>query len=144
LILNGLGYTDKKIILQKGYCENSNAKGLGKRKIAKTRIEYGKDSLAFKIFDEFLQQVKKDNIKIVFVYTPLYKGITEKIVDVDEMISMYYDIARKYDIPIIDYSNDELSLNMNYYLDEVHLNKTGAEIFSAKLAKDIDSLGILK
>ena len=60
------------------------------------------------------------------------------------MFLMFDNIAKKYDIPILNYTYDSLSYDTLYFYNAMHLNKMGAEIFSTKLARDIDSRGILK
>ena len=60
------------------------------------------------------------------------------------MYAMYDSIARKYDIPILDYNYDPISYDTAYFYNAMHSNKKGAELFSVKLTHDIDSLGILR
>jgi lysophospholipase L1-like esterase len=57
---------------------------------------------------------------------------------------MYDSIARKYNIPILDYHYDPISFDTAYFYNATHMNKRGAELFTAKLAHDIDSLRIMK
>jgi lysophospholipase L1-like esterase len=78
------------------------------------------------------------------VYAPLYIDATEKIINIEGMYQMYDSIARKYNIPILDYNYDPISYDTIYFYNATHLNKKGAELFSVKLAHDIDTLGILK
>jgi hypothetical protein len=107
-------------------------------------VEYVHDFVSLNHFDKYLQQAKNDSIKIVFVYSPLYIGVTKKINNIEGMYAMYDSIAKKYDIPILDYNYDSLSYDTTFFYNATHLNKIGAELFSAKLAHAIDSLGILK
>ena len=112
-------------------------------RIPETEIDYDQDSVALSLFDKYLAKAYSENIKVIFVYAPMYMALTEKIKNMEGMYQMYDSIARKYDIPILDYNFDPMSYDTIYFFDATHLNKRGAEHFSVKLAHDIDSLGIL-
>ena len=95
-------------------------------------------------FDAFLSEVQNDSIQIIFVCSPIYAGVTERAVNLPE----YYDFRRhfseKYDIPILDYSNDAICYDTAFFYNATHLNKTGAELFTAKLCHDLDSMKIVQ
>jgi hypothetical protein len=148
LIQMGLGFNMSKIygsnyVLVKGYYGKMLPWDGSKLK-EQTEIEYNQDSTALRIFDQYLAQAKKEDIKIVFVYAPLYVEVTKIVKDLNGLYLMYDSIAKKYDIPILDYTYDPLSYDTAYFYNANHLNRTGAELFSAKLAYAIDSLKILK
>ena len=107
-------------------------------------INYGQDSESLKLFIDFISDVQSNGTKIIFVYAPLYIGATNKIANIEGMYEMFDTIARKYDIPILDYNYNPISYDTAYFYNAMHLNKMGSELFSIKLAHDIDSLGILK
>jgi len=109
-----------------------------------TEIHYSQDSLALLLFDKYLAKAKSENIRVIFVYAPFYIGAIEKVKNIEGMYQMYDSIAQKYNIPILDYTYDSLSYDTTYFYNAEHLNKKGSELFSAKLAHDIDSLGVLK
>ena len=96
------------------------------------------------LFDEFLNYCIKNNIKVAMVYSPEYYKITEFTKNRGEVLNIYHSFSQKYNIPFLDYSTDSLCYDTTYFYNAMHLNKAGAEIFSAELAHDIDSLGILK
>ena len=95
------------------------------------------------MFDEYLAKTKAENIKVVFVYAPLYAGAIRIFENIDEMHDVYQRIAEKYDIPIIDYMNMGISSDTAYFYNATHLNYRGAEIYSDSLANAIKRLGIL-
>ena len=116
----------------------------GSRLAQLTEINYSKDSLALLLFDEYLAKAYSENIKIIFVYAPVYIGAADIIKNIEEMRQMYESIAVKYDIPILDYyTYDSISYDIDYFYNANHMNRKGAELFSTKLAHDIDSLGII-
>jgi hypothetical protein len=46
--------------------------------------------------------------------------------------------SKKYDVPLLDHSNDAMSYKTIYFYNSEHLNKTGAQLFSKKLAGDLE------
>jgi lysophospholipase L1-like esterase len=143
LILAGLGFPKlSKDTLIKGYLGND--KKLDGSRIPETEIDYNKDTTALSLFGEYLLKAKSENIKVIFVYAPFHIRAMRKIKNVDKMFLMFDSIAKKYDIPILNYTYDSISYDTTYFYNAMHLNKKGAELFSAKLARDIDSLVILK
>lgn len=101
------------------------------------------DKATVDMFDNYLSDLKDEGIKVVFVYSPLYIGATKKLSNEDEMRIFYQYFADKYDIPILDYTYSAISFDTTYFYNAMHLNKTGAELFSDSLANDLIKLGIL-
>jgi hypothetical protein len=87
------------------------------------------------------------DIKLVLVTTPTMIEY-QKMLDITRLKMMYseaeYLINRYDNVFYFDFSNDAICKDTIYFSDASHLNKKGAEYFSAKLAHDIDSLGLLK
>ena len=81
--------------------------------------------------------------------TLIYDGrredfFTKQLLALDEIHQIYYNLSKQYDIPLLDYSDCYLSQDTAYFYNATHLNKLGAEIFSAQLAHDVYSLGIIQ
>lgn len=110
--------------------------------IASFRAE--QDTMMQKEFKCFLSHNLNQGTKILFVYAPSYYKVMQKLENVDEMYKMYESIATEFNIPILDYSYDLMCDDTTYFYNGTHLNKLGAEVFTTKLAHDIDSLGLLK
>lgn len=91
----------------------------------------------------FLNQLKSDSVKVLFVYAPSYHKVKEKFINYNEMFVMYESIAKQYNIPILDYTCDSMCYDSIYFYNATHLNKAGAELFTTKLAHDIDSIGFI-
>ena len=96
------------------------------------------------IFEEELLALKKQGINVIFVYTPLYYRVFDKIVNLDRMYATYDSIAQNHNIPILDYSLCYLSKDTSYFSIALHLNSQGSGLFSEMLAKDLDSLSLIK
>ena len=142
LIQEGIFLPQTEAILKKGYygMDKTWDGALFKEQ---TNINYLQDSLVLSMFDTYLAKAHAENIRIIFVYAPVYIGVTQKLQNVEGMYQMFDSLAWKYNIPILDYNDDPLSHDTVYFYNATHLNKKSAELFSAKLAHDIDSLGIL-
>lgn len=95
------------------------------------------------MFKEYVANVRKENIVMIFVFAPIYVGVTEKTTNINEMYEFYKGIAHKYRIPILDYTYMDICNDTTFFYNATHLNKRGAEIFSDSLAKDIKELSVL-
>lgn len=108
------------------------------------KVECACDNNAIKIFENFLSEVTLEGTKVIFVYAPVYHEVRAKMINEQQMFDMYDSIAKKFDIQILDYNDIPMCYDTTYFYNGTHLNKVGAEMFSTKLAHDIDSLGLLK
>ena len=106
-------------------------------------FHFNKDEAVAKEFDDFLKELKNQKVRIVFVCAPLYFGITKIVDNLFEYYETIQSYSDKYEIPILDYFNYYLSYDTTYFYNAMHLNKTGAELFTIQLCHDLDSLGIL-
>lgn len=108
-----------------------------------SEINFSYDSILLNKFYHFVENVVLHGTEIVFVYAPIYYEVNDKCKNINEMYEMYQNIANEFNIPIIDYNNYYLCYDTTYFYNAMHLNKIGAELFTTKLAYDIDSLGLL-
>lgn len=95
------------------------------------------DQPSIKLFDDFLSECKKTNIKVILVYAPEYVEGQEFVKNRGEIIDIFKRFSDKFDVPFIDYSNDELRDKKEYFYNAGHLNRVGAEIFTNKLVDDL-------
>lgn len=107
-------------------------------------FHFGKNGKTEQVFDEFLSQLKEQGVKVVFVYAPIYIGLTYKVDNLSECNETFQSYSDKYQIPILDYTYYYLSYDTTYFYNATHLNKTGAELFTMQLSHDLDSLGIFQ
>lgn len=105
---------------------------------------HGIDTNVLHMFINYIENVQRDGIKLIFVLAPLYNETMCKVLDLEEIHGLYYELSEKYDIPILDYTNCWLSQDTVFFYNANHLNKTGAELFTTKLCHDLDSLGIIQ
>lgn len=96
------------------------------------------DQKSINLFELFLENCKKSNIQVAFVYCPEYKLNQEFISKRDSAIKIYSQIANKNDFLFFDYSKDNFfSEKQEYFFDFCHLNSKGAKVFSSRLASDL-------
>lgn len=129
--------------LVKGYRGNDyNWDGSELNKI-KT-IKYESNLIAIKLFDNYLKKSKEEGIKIVLVFAPIYIEGAKKLVDFKSMYSLYKNLADKYNFTLLDYTYDSISIDKRNFYNAMHLNKKGSEIFSKKLANDLNAMNHFK
>lgn len=102
------------------------------------------DSELVEDFKVFLDKCESDNIKVIFVYTPEYFEGQNFVSNRGEIISLYKKISENRQIPFIDYSDDILSTQKEYFYNSSHLNKKGSELFTKKLSEDLINTNLLK
>jgi hypothetical protein len=127
----------------KGYrCNPSEWDGTEFAKIETVEFEPFQDVV--EQFDAFLSELQKDDVKVIFVSSPIYAGVTKKLINLSEFYVFRQYFSEKYDIPVLDYICDTICNDTMYFFNATHLNKTGAELFTTKLCYDLDSFGLLK
>lgn len=90
------------------------------------------DSIKLKYLEDFIKDVQKKGIKLVFMISPQYKA---------ESSSAYNSakkIIQKYNIPLFDFLSDsQIAYNRKFFSDTFHLNNNGAETYTNKIIKCI-------
>ncbi|GAA4282097.1 hypothetical protein GCM10022260_25200 [Gaetbulibacter aestuarii] len=102
------------------------------------------DSLVFKIekepkllFKKFIKECQKKNIQLIFMYPPEYIEGQRIVANRKVIMDYYVKISKEYNIPLFDFSNDQMSFQKKYFYNANHLNKIGAQLFSEKVADTI-------
>lgn len=88
------------------------------------------------LFKHFLEGINKQGIRFRLIYSPQY-SFSKYVKEHEEYIKKLNSIAFEYGYEVKDYSFMELCHDKNYFFDATHLNLTGANLFSQKLAEDI-------
>lgn len=88
-------------------------------------------------FELFLKECLNNNIRLVLVYTPEFMAGQKFVSNRNDVINIYRELSKKYNIPFMDFSADSISYNKNFFYNASHLNKEGAEIFTSKLADSL-------
>lgn len=85
-----------------------------------------------------IHEYKIRNIKVYFVAPPLYFEAQEILENYPEVINLVKSIADSTGSEFLDYSNHkEFIYNKSFFFNNTHLNKTGADLFSVMLAKQL-------
>ena len=108
-----------------------------KAKLTMKKYEVKPDDSTIALFEKFLAECKNKNIKLIFVNAPEYIEGQKFIKNRDVILALYTKYSKRYNIPFYDYSNDAISFQKKYFFNSIHMNKTGAELFTTKL---IDTL----
>lgn len=104
---------------------------------SKGHLEVSINKKGIHLFEKILTELIQKNIYVLFVYTPEYIEGQKFIKNRAEVMEIYTNISKKYNIPFINYSNDTMSYQKKYFFNSLHLNANGAEKFSKKFALDI-------
>src|SRR5690606_24683013 len=97
-------------------------------------VDYEADSNKVNILKSFIEECKNAGIQLYIIISPRFI----KYFGNDLSVELVRKIANKSDIPFYDYSKDTLFWkHREYFADKVHLNNTGAIIFSNKVIDTI-------
>jgi hypothetical protein len=95
------------------------------------------DSNALSLFRNYLKECHDQGIRIIFVYTPQYVEGQHFIQNKESILNIYRSLARDYDVPFLDYSDDPICQSKAYFYNSGHLNKDGSARFTMKLSHDL-------
>lgn len=96
------------------------------------------DSLKLYYLEKFILDCQTQKTKIVFVISPVY-GEKE-----NHLLEPFVDICTKHNIPILDHFADIRFVNKKeLFSDKMHLNETGATLFSEVIASEIELQSLL-
>nr|WP_321234169.1 hypothetical protein [uncultured Psychroserpens sp.] len=129
--------------LEKGYIQKNLAwDGSFDKFIAENKngINSTIDKSTCTIFESYIKKCKQNNIKLFLVYTPVYYEFIPYDLDRQLLFDYLNDVSKKYDVPFLDYSEDELTFKKHYFFNSQHLNREGSELFTKKLSLDIKVL----
>ena len=91
-------------------------------------------------FENLIKECKRNHIQIILIYSPIFYVALNKVQNKSAFDSLFHTISQKYKVPYLDYSNDSICNDTNYFHVAIHLNKYGAEKFSRKLAIDVKKI----
>ncbi|MDR0811171.1 MAG: hypothetical protein LBN23_02700 [Paludibacter sp.] len=92
------------------------------------------------LLDTFLCECKRSDVQVVMVFTPEYIKAVEATADTAEVLNHYRLLSAKYGFPFLDYSRDSICYNTAYFYNALHLNQKGTDLFTEKLARDIEKI----
>ena len=108
------------------------------KKDNKEGINVSLDAQACALFEEYIKNCKSKNTEVIMVYPPVYHEFVPYVRDREKLIAYYTEVSEKYNVPFLDFSQDEdLTFDTKYFYNSQHLNKAGTEIFTRKLGAAI-------
>jgi hypothetical protein len=107
------------------------------------RTKINIDPGILKLFDNYLAQCKRSNIKVIFVYPPEYYQGQNKIINRSKIFSYFNTYSKKYSIPFFDYSKDSISYQKKYFNNAEHPNTLGSKIFTRDLIDTLKKTRVL-
>ena len=87
--------------------------------------------VAASYYQKFIELCIANHVKLVLVYSPLYQNIN---VASNRNIEFVRQIAKKYQVPLINYLDDPEFNDPKYFFDGLHLNRQGSTLFSNRIA----------
>jgi len=87
--------------------------------------------------DKILSTCSENNIRVVVIYSPEYRQLNYTCPDGKRVIDTIAALAKRYNYPFWNYLYHPICNNPVYFANIGHLNKAGAEKFSAILAEDV-------
>lgn len=95
------------------------------------------DSTKMYFMEKFIPNCKDNGTQLVFPLSPFYGGNKH----LHQTYAAIYELAEKHNIPIISHCNDEDIIYRKYlFSDSYHMNHAGAEIYSKRLAHEINGM----
>ena len=119
-------------ISKNGYLPLKGKLNTMKIKKKHAQINYSYDSLKLKYIEKLISETKKNNVKIIFVASPVWYGRDTK------EFNPIGEICKQNNLTFYDFSNDsDFVRNDTMFKDGSHLNAFGADVFTAKLCQII-------
>jgi hypothetical protein len=100
---------------------------------------------AITLFENYLDECKKDGVYVLLVNSPVYAPTTKKVKNMEEVNNYFKSVAQKFGYKYLNYTeNYDLCNDTLNFCVSVHLNPKATDKFSTDFAHDLDSLGLLK
>jgi len=94
------------------------------------------DSSKVSLMKKFITEMKNENIEIIMIYPPEFKEGQSLCQNRNKIISEFEKISKEFDLRLYNYSDSLISERKEFFYNNQHLNKRGAEIFT----KDVTDL----
>lgn len=91
------------------------------------------------LFNQFIDECRLENIPVILFLSPIQEAAYKDLSGIDDSFALIDSLARSQNLPVLDYT-DYMIADSSLFWDPAHLNKKGVELFSVRLAHDVDSL----
>jgi hypothetical protein len=86
--------------------------------------------------DSILRLTKKNNSKLYLVVSPTHIKGTRRLVNHEEILAQFKQLAEANNVVFMDYTKDPLCYKDAYFADFYHMKKKGADLFSTIFSCD--------
>lgn len=93
-------------------------------------------------FVELIDTLRADGADVVLFVSPIHADTFRRMPNYEEMMAYYDSISFIKGIPLLNYTDMWLCEDEAFFMDGLHLNRTGALVFTDSLAQDIIRLGL--
>ena len=133
-----IGWPQKKM-RTKGFEASNESWNTDYERARKNKTTYYKkiDTNMVKRFDAFLKEMHSKKIAVILMYTPEHVLGQSLITNRAEIVSVFDSLAKKNNIPFLDYSKVIMNSNKIYFYNSLHLNAKGVEAFNNLYIKDL-------
>jgi len=132
-----LGHVNLEDITVKGYSKmtHDNFKKLATNNPRPIKLGTYKNNT---FFNSIITFCKKNNIKLIFVISPVYDSYYKKsISNYDEVVDDFQTFTDNNNYSFWRFDTIPVCYSKKYFADDTHLNKNGTDVFSTILAKKI-------
>lgn len=91
-------------------------------------------------FEQFIQDCKKEQIKLILVYTPVERNFQNLLTNRDSIINIFTRFAEKYPVTYLDYSKNSICTDTSLFYNPNHLNAKGVDSFNKLLLNDLKQI----
>ena len=88
-----------------------------------------------KVFRQLVECSVKSGAKVVLVYSPEYREAQPLITNRQQVLGKIRDIASEVGVEFWDFSDDPICADRSLFYNSQHLNRRGADLFSAKFGQ---------
>lgn len=87
-----------------------------------------------------LKILKEKKIDVIFVFTPIYAGMSQKQDDKEKIILYYDSLFTQLKLPFLNYINTKISRDTLNFYNALHMNKVGVDKFMPIFASDLNEI----
>lgn len=95
------------------------------------------DQQRVSILERFINDCQQHHIRLIMIESPMY------VCSQEDVFRFPRELAAKYQVPFLDhYRDSDFVGHADLFFDFGHLNRKGAELYSAKIAKELAAEGL--
>lgn len=87
--------------------------------------------------DDFVNESCSEGVQIVFVKSPVFRPLLNRFTGIAQTDSVFDAIAKRHQIPVLNYYYSPIGRDTSYFYNPSHLNKRGSEVFTRELCGDL-------